>query len=321
MKFYNGGCKGLMIAITFILIISLAGCMSTVNTPATDVAEKETSESFPVTITDDLGRKVTIKTEPKRIVSLAPSNTEILFFLGLGDRVVGDTTYCDHPEEAKLITKIGGFKDPSLEKIVVLKPDLILATGMHEQLIKGLEDAGLDVLVIKPNTIEGIINTFQLVGRAAGVEDKAVILTKDLKDRVNAVSEKTGKIPANERPTVYYEMWYEPLMSVGRDSMVGQIIELAGGINIADDCIEQYPQLSEEVIVAKNPEVMINSYGHDAKIITPEEIAARKGWQEIAFVKNNRIYTIDSDCLTIAGPRIVEGLEKMAEYLYPELFK
>jgi len=302
-------------------MISLSGCKGTVNTKSTDVKTKETSASFPLTITDDLGRKVTIEKEPKRIVSLAPSNTEILFFLGLGDRVVGVTSYCDYPEEAKLITKIGGFKDPSLEKIVILKPDLILATGMHEQLIKGLEDAGLDVLVVKPNTIEEIINTIQFVGRAAGVEDKAVILTKDLKDRVNAVSEKTGKIPANERLTVYYEMWYEPLMSVGRSSMIGQIIELAGGINVTDGCAEQYPQISEEVIIKKNPQVMVNSYGHDAKKITPEEIAGRKGWKEISFIKNNRIYTIESDCLTIAGPRIVEGLEMMAKYLYPELFK
>ncbi|PKM78072.1 MAG: cobalamin-binding protein [Firmicutes bacterium HGW-Firmicutes-15] len=303
-----------------IFIVSLSGCKGSVNLQSLSDKPKDNT-SFPVTITDDMGRKVTLKTEPKRIVSLAPSNTEILFFLGLGDRVVGVTSYCDYPEEAKLITKIGGFKDPSLEKIVILKPDLVLATGMHEQLIKGLEDAGLDVLVIKPNTIEEILNTMQLVGRAAGVEDKAATLTKDLKDRVNAVSEKTGKIPANERPTVYYELWYEPLMSVGKGTMIGQIIELAGGINVTAGSAEQYPQLSEEVIVMKNPEVMVNSYGHDAKKITPEEIAARKGWKEISFVKNYRIYTIDSDCLTIAGPRIVEGLEKMAQYLYPELFK
>ena len=113
--------------------------------------------------------------------------------------MVGDTTYCDYPEEAKLITKIGGFKDPSLEKIVALKPDLVLATDMHQQLIKGLEDAGLNVLVLKPNTIEGIFNDIQMVGRAAGVEDKAVDLTKGLRDRVNAVSDKSRKSPGKSK--------------------------------------------------------------------------------------------------------------------------
>jgi iron complex transport system substrate-binding protein len=282
---------------------------------------KDNNKSFPVTITDDLGRKVSLKTEPKRIVSLAPSNTEILFFLGLGDRVVGNTTYCDYPEEAKLCTKIGGFKDPSLEKIVTLQPDLVLATDMHQQLIKGMEDAGLNVLVLKSNTIEEIFGTIQLVGRAAGVENKAIDLSKGLKDRVDAVSKKVAKIPESQRPTVYYEMWYEPLMSIGRNSLIGQMIKSAGGINITDDCTEQYPQLSEEVIIEKNPKVMFNSYGHESKVITPAEVAARKGWKDIDFVKNNKIYTIDADLLSLPGPRIVEGLEKMAKFLYPELFK
>lgn len=321
IKFGSREYRALCSLLILIFIISLSGCKSSMNTQSTDVIPKETSASFPLTITDALGRRVILRTVPQRIVSLAPSNTEILFYLGLGDRVVGDTTYCDYPEEAKLITKIGSFKDPSLEKVVTLKPDLVLATDMHEQIIKQLEDAGLNVLVLKPTTIEQIFNSIQLVGRAADVEDKAITLTKDLKDRVNVVNNKVANIAANQRPTVYYELWYEPLMSVGKGTMIGQIIELSGGINVTADCAEQYPQLSEEVIIEKNPEVMINSYGHDAKKITPEEIAARKGWKEISFVKNNRIYTIDSDCLTIAGPRIVDGLEMMAGYLYPELFK
>ncbi|HEX3010814.1 MAG TPA: cobalamin-binding protein [Syntrophomonadaceae bacterium] len=316
MKLFNRKSKMLIILMSLILTISFTGCKGSVKTQTESV--KNTNKSFPVTITDDLGRKVTLKAEPKRIVSLAPSNTEILFYLGLGDKVVGDTTYCDYPEEAKHRAKVGGFEEPSLEKIVALKPDLVLATGMHLEMIKGLEDAGLNVLVFKPNTIEKIFNTMQTIGKAAGTEDKAVDLTKELKARVNTVSQKAVKIPENQRPTVYYEMWYQPLMSVGRNTLIGQIIKLAGGTNITDDCTEQYPQISEEVIIEKNPQVMINSYGHDAKKITPEEIAARKGWKDIAFVKNNRIYTIDSDILTLPGPRIVDGLEELAEYLYPE---
>lgn len=316
MKLFDRKSKMLIIFMSLILTISLTGCKGSVKTQTESV--KNTNKSFSVTITDDLGRKVTLKAEPKRIVSLAPSNTEILFYLGLGDKVVGDTTYCDYPEEAKHRAKVGGFEEPSLEKIVALKPDLVLATGMHLEMIKGLEDAGLNVLVFKPNTIEEIFNTMQTIGKAAGVEDKAVDLTKGLKARVNAVSQMAVKIPENQRPTVYYEMWYQPLMSVGRNTLIGQIIKLAGGTNITDDCTEQYPQISEEVIIEKNPQVMINSYGHDAKKITPEEIAARKGWKDIAFVKNNRIYTIDSDILTLPGPRIVDGLEELAEYLYPE---
>jgi iron complex transport system substrate-binding protein len=304
-----------LLSLIILIIISLSGCQGAANKQSLTDSSYDKNKPFPVTLTDDMGRNVFLKSEPQRIVSLAPSNTELLFYLGLGERVVGVTTYCEYPEEAKLITKIGGFNNPSLEKIVALKPDLVLATDVHQGLVKGLEDAGLNVLVVKSNTIEGIFNAVQMVGRAAGVEDRAVELTKGLRDRVNTISEKIAKIPQDQRPTVYYEMWYEPFMSVSGDTLIGQIIELAGGINITDNSSQQYPHISEEVIIEANPQVMIHSYGHAAKKATPEDITARKGWSGLSFVKNNRIYTIDSDLLTIASPRIIEGLEKMAEYL------
>jgi iron complex transport system substrate-binding protein len=304
-----------------VLAVSITGCQKKPDTQASNNQAAGQTAAFPMTITDDLGRQVTLKTEPQRIVSLAPSNTEILFYLGLGERVVGDTTYCDYPEEAKQVAKVGGFSDPSLEKIVSLNPDLVLATGMHTEMIKSLEDAGLTVIVLKPNSIEGIINSIQLIGRVSGVDNKAISLTNGLKDRVNAVSQKTALIPEAQRPTVYYELWDEPIMSVGKNSLIGEIISLAGGKNIADDSTEEYPQLSEEIIIARNPQIMLNSYGHDAKIITAADIAARKGWSNLAFVKSGRIYTIDSDLLTLSGPRIVEGLEQVAACLHPELFK
>jgi iron complex transport system substrate-binding protein len=307
--------------IFLLIVINLAGCKSTTNSKTLKDSVNDKGGAFPVTIKDDAGRKVNLKSEPKRIISLAPSNTEILFSLGLGERVVGDTTYCDYPEKAKHCTKVGGFEDPNLEKIVALKPDLVLATEMNQQMLKDLEDAGLDVLVLEPHTIEGIFNDILFVGKAAGVEEKAIALTKSLKDRVSAVKQKVSNIPENQRPTVYYEMWYEPIMSVGKDSLISQIIKTAGGKSITNDCTEQYPQLSEEVIIEKDPQVMFNSYGHENKVITPDEIASRKGWNEISFVKTKRIYTINTDLLTLPGPRIIEGLEKMAGYLYPELFK
>jgi iron complex transport system substrate-binding protein len=310
-----------MVPLIMIFILSMSGCQKNGDIKTNTNQTAGQTAVFPMTVTDDLGRPVSLPAAPQRIVSLAPSNTEILFYLGIGDRLVGDTDYCDYPEEAKLIAKVGGFKDPSIEKIVSLKPDLVLATDMHEQLIKNMNDAGLRVLVLKPNTIEETLTSIQLIGRATGVESKAIDLTAGLKDRINRVSQKVAAVPQSQRPSVYHEIWYEPYMSVGKDSMIGQIIALAGGINIAEDSTEQYPQLSEEVIIAKNPQVMFNSYGMDSKIITAAEISARKGWQDIAFVKSGRIYTIESDYLTIAGPRIVDGLEKMAAYLHPELFK
>lgn len=320
-QIYSNKYRTLLCLMIFVFIFSLSGCKTAANKSATDDKVND-KQAFPITITDDLGRKISLQSEPYRIVSLAPGNTEILFFLGLGDRVVGVTDYCKYPKEARLCPKIGGFADPSLEKIVALKPDLVLATGMHQQLLPQFEDAGLKVLVLNPIKIGGIFADIRMVGRAAGIESKANALAQGLNDRVNAVSRKVAKIPENQRPKVYYELWHQPLMSVGRNTIIGQIIEVAGGQSITDDCTEQYPQISEEVIIARNPDVMVNSYGHgDAKTPSPAEIAARKGWNNIAFVKTNRIYSINTDLLSIPGPRIVEGLEKMAECLHPEIFK
>jgi iron complex transport system substrate-binding protein len=306
----------------FICSISLWGCKSNSNSSSAIVDNENKKAVFPIDITDDLGRVVTLKSEANKIVSLAPGNTEILFAMGLGNRVVGNTTFCNFPEEAKHCAKVGGFKDPSLEKIIALQPDLVLATGIHQQMIEGMEAAGLKVLVFKVQTIEDIFKEMELVGQAANVNNQANALINSLKDRINAVSEKVSKIPESQKATVYYELWAEPLMTVGNDTLVGKVINLSGGINIVQDSKEKYPQLSEEVIIAKNPLVMFISYGHgNNNTPNPEKIAARKGWGDLSFVKNNRIYEIESDLLTTPGPRIVDGLEKMAGYLYPELFK
>ncbi len=322
MKLYGSKRKVWAYLIVVILVFSLAGCKSSAKNQVTDNQSKNTANSFPMVLTDDLGRNLTLDKAPSRIVSLAPSNTEILFYLGLGDKVVGNTTYCNYPEAAKNCTKVGGFADPSLEKVVALKPDLVLATDIHKPLLESLEDAGMKVLVLDPKTIEGIISNIQLVGKACGVENKAIELNQVLTNRINAVNEKIANIPDNQRPTVYCEIWDQPLMSVGKDSLIGQVIRMAGGINMTDDSGEEYPQISAEIVIARNPAVMINSYGMgSAKVVTPAEIAGRKGWSQLAFIKNDRIYSIHSDLLNRSAPRIVDGIEKMAQCLYPELFK
>jgi len=321
----NINCFNKMLAFMVVVLLlgvgGLSGCSRASDVPPVNRAQ-EAGKAFPLTLTDDMGRQVTLNAEPVRIVSLAPSNTEILFALGLGSKVVGNTTYCDYPEEAKQVAKVGGFEDPNLEKVVVLKPDLVLATDMHLPLLKVMEDAGLKVVVLNPKTLEGIFANIELVGKAGGAEAKAVALTGELHDRLNAVTSKVASIPEKERPLVYYELWYEPYMSIGKDSLIGQLISLAGGINVIADSAEEYPKISEEVIIERNPAVMINSYGHGSGVtMTPQEIASRPGWSQLAFVKNSRIYSIESDLVALSGPRIVDGLEKMAQALYPSLFK
>lgn len=303
--------------LVFFLMVTAAGCGGKVSGKS---ASEQGSEDFPVTIIDDMGRKVTLASEPQRLISLAPSHTEILFALDLGDRVVGVTTFCDYPEEAKSRAKIGGFSSPSLEKIVALEPDLILATSMHQQIIGSLEDAGLAVLVFCPRKVADIMHTIEVVGQATGRQQKANLLIEDMEERVNEIKSKVSAVPEAERPSVYYELWYEPLMTVSSNNLIGELIELAGGRNIAADTGKEYPQLSEEVIIANNPDIMLHSYGHgDEKVPDAEEIAARKGWENLSFVKNKRIYQINADIVSRSGPRIVQALEEMAAIFHPDL--
>lgn len=278
--------------------------------------------SFPVIVTDDLGRKVTIEKMPVRIVSLAPSNTEILFALGLGGRVVGVTTYCNYPEEAKKKEKIGGFSNPSIEKIVFLEPDLVVAASIHKDLIGQVEQLGVPVILLDTKSISGVLRSIQLVGRATGENQAAARLVMDLARRIDGVSRKVRSLPLRGRPRVFYEVWYEPIMTAGPGSLIDDLISLAGGVNIAHDAGVAYPEYSLEFLIMRNPEVMIHSYGHaDSSASTKEEIAKRRAWGSILAVEKGRIYFVNADLVTRPSPRIVDGLEEMAKAIHPELFQ
>ncbi|HHV62051.1 MAG TPA: cobalamin-binding protein [Firmicutes bacterium] len=280
------------------------------------------SARFPLTVVDDAGRQVTINKEPTRIVSLAPSNTEILFALGLGNRVVGVTTYCNYPPEATKKEKIGGFADPSIERIISLSPDLVLAVKMGENIVRGLEKLGVPVVVVDPKSFKDTLRVIRLIGQVTGRDGAAASLVSDMEKRVKSITERVKGIPGSKRPKVYYEIWHDPLMTAGPGTLINDIINLAGGVNVASDAGAPYPEYSLEVLLAKNPDIMIHSYGHaggEAPAI--EEIKRRKGWSAMSFVKTGRIYLVNADIITRFGPRIVEGLEQFARIIHPELFK
>ncbi|MEW5762224.1 MAG: cobalamin-binding protein [Bacillota bacterium] len=276
---------------------------------------------FPVTVTDDIGRKVTLLSPPQRIVSLAPSNTEILFALGLEKHVVGVTDFCNYPPAARAKEKVGGFADPSLEKIVALKPDLVLAAGINQKIADRLAKLGIPVLVLAPHDVAGVLKNIELVGRATGRGEKAQEVVESLSTRINAVAARVARIATAARPKVYYEVWYEPLCTAGPGTFIDDVIRLAGGINVAGDAPQQWPQYSLEVLLRKNPDVMLHSYGHGSGAAqTVEDIVKRPGWSRLNFVKNRRIYAVDADLITRPGPRLVDAVEAVARALHPELF-
>jgi iron complex transport system substrate-binding protein len=307
--------RGITLTVIFLLLIFLllTGCSKKTGDIVKD------SEGFPVHIVDDMGRNVVIDREPQRIISLAPSNTEILFALNLGERIAGVTEYCDYPQEANNKEKIGGFSTPNIEKVISLNPDLVIATSMHQKAVEELERLGVPVIVLFPKKVSDVLNNITLIGRATGQEDVAEGLVKDLKARMDAVTDKTGKIPEGKRPRVYYEVWHDPLITAGPDTFVDDLITLAGGINIAGDSKTSYPEISLEVVIQKDPQIFIYSHhGNSRQEI--EQIYSRQNWQDISAIKNKRVYIIDQNLVQRATPRLIDGLEELAKMLHPDLF-
>lgn len=291
---------------------------------ATEVPATEAPTAAPtgITLTDDLGREVTLAAPAQRVVSLAPSNTEILFAIGAGSQVVGRDQLSDYPEAAKAATDIGSaFEALNTELIVSLKPDLILAAEINTaDQVKALEDLGLTVYYLKnPVTLEELYSNVDIVAQLTGHEDDAAQLIDDLKARVAAVDAKIST--ATETPTVFYELdATDPAKpyTVGKGTFITLLIERAGGQNIAGD-LDKYPQLSLEQVVAADPDFII--LGDSAYGITPESVASRPGWDGLSAVTNNQVFPFDDNLVSRPGPRLVDGLEALAKLLHPELFK
>ena len=273
-------------------------------------------------VTDQLGRTVQLDGIPQRIISLAPSNTEILFALGLADRVVAVTDYCDYPSEAKEKPSIGGFSTPNIEELVALSPDLILATSIHEKrIIPQLEGKGMTVFALNPKTLDEVLEAISLVGEITGEEEEASGLVAEMQNRIKAVTAKGDGLPENERPRVFYIVWHDPLMAAGSGTLQDDLIEKAGGINIARD-LAGYADISLEAFIAANPQVMIAGGGHGSgEDLTFQFAKTEPRLGNTAARQNNRVYMIDGNLASRPGPRIVEGLEKFAEFIHPELFK
>jgi iron complex transport system substrate-binding protein len=280
-----------------------------------------------MTLVDDRGYVLKLTSYPNRIISLAPSNTEILFAIGGGDKVVGVTDQCNYPYnfsawiEAGNLTSVGHYWNPNIEAIVALKPDLILAAFAQEKVVNTLREMGYKVIVLDPDNIDDILKDILLVGRATDKDVEAGVLVNDLRRRIDVI---VGKVSgATSKPKVYYEVWYDPLWSVGSESWENELIEKAGGINIFADQDLNYFEMSSEAIISRNPDIMVFPLGHGGG--PPfwgsfDQVKARPGWSAISAVQNNRLYTIDADIICRAGPRIVDALETLARIIHPELF-
>lgn len=309
-----------LIALLFLIVTGCAPATTPAAPAAIPIAAP--SATFPLTVVDDLGRTVTIESVPERIVSLLPSNTEILFAVGAGEQVVGVTSFCNYPPEAATREQIGGITNQtiSIEAITALEPDLIVASGAQTDAIQTLTETGLVVIVLEPATLADIYANIDLVGRITAHPDQAGGLVADMQRRAEAVTTKVAAVPEAERPTVFYEVWNEPLMTAGPNTFIGQLVTLAGGHLIFSDVEEDWPQASAEVIIERDPTVILGP-DSNSEILTADQIAARPGWAQIAAVQSERIYLLNGDIVSRPGPRIIDALETMARDFYPDLFE
>ena len=270
---------------------------------------------YPIIVTDDFNRTVDIQKRPERIVSLAPSNTEILFAIGAGDRVVGVTTFCDYPPEAAKISKIGGFSTVSIEAVVNLTPDLVLASyGNGEATVKALQNLNLTVVATNPRNLAEILEDIELIGEVTGNPDRADSIVRGMREEIRAVREETERLPDGVKPRVLYVVWTDPLYSAGSDTFPADLIQTAGGINIVDS--PGWPAVSIESVVDSDPNIIICSGMGGGSYTIKDWILNNTVLQATDAVKNGRVYAIDDPDLTErAGPRITLGLALIHGYI------
>jgi cobalamin transport system substrate-binding protein len=271
-----------------------------------------------LTIVDQTGHPVTLPAAPRRIVSLVPGVTEILFAIGAQDSLVGVTDFCDYPPEARRKTHVGDMLAPNLETLVSLKSDLVVATrsGNREETFDQLKRLGLPVyLVDEPPSLTEVLRLVGGLGELTGRRAAAATVTAGLERRVAAVH---GRVAGRPRPRVLYVLWPEPLIVPGRGSLVSELIAAAGGESVTADQGQGYPRMSLEAAVGRSPEVIILAR-HGAGTGP----AAREQWQRLESlpaIRSGRLYAADGDLLHRYGPRVVDGLELLARLIHPEVY-
>ncbi|MTH53058.1 ABC transporter substrate-binding protein [Bacillus mangrovi] len=304
----------------------LAGCGSNQAAPEQKKeGQKQTEENaeFPVKVKDAADTEVTIEKEPQKIISLIPSNTEILFAMDLADRVAGVTDNDNYPEEAMKKEKVGGM-DFNVEKIIGLQPDLVLAheSGAHNSAegLKQLRDAGIDVVVVnEAQSFDEVYESMEMIGESTGETDKAEELISDMKNGLAEVEKKASEITEDERKTVFVEVSPSPeIYTAGKDTFMNEILEKVGAENAAA-AQAGWLKMSEEEIVKLNPDAIVTTYGY----YSPEpvkQVTGREGWESVTAVKEKAVYDVHSDKLTRPGPRLIEGVEELANAIYPDVF-
>lgn len=296
------------------VLLLLASCGESASPQAEPTDASPPAAAFPITITDDDGIEVTIDAEPQRIVTFAPSMTEIVYALGLGDRLVGVSgPFDDYPAEAKDVEEVGGAGDfgvdPTIEKVVSLEPDLFLTIPGGDQWKQRLRDLDIPVVTLHADDLDDLLGDIETIGELTGAVEEGALLAQRMDTEADAIARSAQE----EGPiTCFFEVYYPPLTTVGPNTFIFDLLELAGCDPVTDEAKTDYPEWSVDELVADGPAVYL---------VTPESarsvaaVSKRPGFDGIPAIEDHRVVLVDGDLVTRAGPRVIEGLRQLAEAL------
>ena len=299
-KIFYPGFLTILLAVLFMMAISCN------QTDKTDETVLLTNKKLPV----------------DRIISLNPAVTEILFYAGAGNKVVGVSTFCNYPSEATNLPKVGEFSPDTvnIESILALKPDIVIGElSVHSELVGKFKNAGIELVMLKLVSVEDISNAIQFCGKVAGTQKTADKAADNFENKIEKIVSPLSGISETRKPSVFLEIWYDPLMTAGPNTFMGKIVELAGGKNCFGDVKQDWPMISSEQLIIRNPSIIIMPK-EQSEELDMVAILARPGWDNMDAVKNGRIFTVEYDIISRPGPRMVEALEIVSRLLHPELF-
>ncbi|AST56938.1 iron ABC transporter substrate-binding protein [Thermoanaerobacterium thermosaccharolyticum] len=301
-----------------VLSLSLVSCsQKTQEKTATNdnITKTEVKVTFPLKITDFMGRQVTIKKEPKRIVSLSPSTTELIYAIGAGKDVVGVTNYDDYPPEVKSVAKVGGYEGPNIEAILAQKPDIVFASNLSgKDQMETIKKSGIPVVVLEAQNINQIYDSIKILGEITGNVEKGNEIISSMKDKIKEINDKVKDLP---KVNVFYVVDTNGNWTAGKGTFIDELITLAGGNNVASDA-NGWAQYSMEKLMQKNPDVIITSQ----HATNANNIKNMPGYKDTKAAKDGKIFIISNDdIITKPSDRIVLGLEEIAKDLHPEAFK
>ncbi|MDD3704984.1 MAG: cobalamin-binding protein [Clostridiaceae bacterium] len=300
--------KLIMLIVACVIMLNIFGCSDSQQV-------KESVDGDKIEVLDLKGRSIILDKIPQRIVSLSPSNTEILFALGAGDKVVGVTSYCDYPEEVSKVEKVGNFDEPNMELIRKVQPDVVMAGYVKKETVDALENMGIPVIVTEAESFGDIYQSISVIGEITGTAEEALKIVSEMKNRIAEIEAKTKD---KDKPRVFYLVWKDPLFTAGSNTFINDVIKVAGGINVAEK-IDGWGNYSTEEMIKDNPDMLIAALHSTDEGMTKEDLSKDRIFSLLECVKQGKVYVMpDDNIISRPGPRIVLAIEDMAEVLHGE---